>query len=422
MKINIDRLMSEVEYYGSHGLIPNEGVTRPSFSKSDYLVRKLFINQLEQMGLVVRIDPIANIWGKLVSRNENAQSIVIGSHLDTVPNGGKFDGALGVLVAKEIIQTLQENSVSLNHHLEIVSFTGEEANDFNLSTMGSRALTGKLDYATLVNTVNSTNELLSTFVKKAGGDLEKLVEIERDDLAVYLELHIEQGKRLERNNLSVGVVNGIVGIYREKIIVEGEQNHAGTTMMNDRSDALVSASEIVFSVERIARNVSSNAVATIGKFTVFPNTASIIPGRVELILEIRSMDRNERQVIIDEIYLELANIQEKNNVRILSENLLDQQESIFDEEMVGILQSSAELLEIPYVTIPSMAGHDATHLTDITKTAMIFVKSIDGKSHCHQELSLPKDIEKAANTMLHALLVADKQLHQQQQINHSTSC
>ena len=419
MKINIDRLMSEIEYYGDHGLIPNEGVTRPSFSENDYKIREIFVNHLKQMGLVVRIDPIANIWGKLVSHNENALSIVIGSHLDTVPNGGKFDGALGVLVAKEIIQTLQENDVMLNHHLEIVSFTGEEANDFNLSTMGSRALSGKLDYAALVNTVNSTNEFLSTFVKKAGGDLEKLVEIKRDDIAAYLELHIEQGKRLEKNNLSVGIVNGIVGIYRDKVIIEGEQNHAGTTMMGDRSDALVLASEIVLSVERIAKSVSSNVVATIGKFTVFPNTASIIPGRVELILEVRSVDKKERQATVDAIYKDINNIQEKNNVKIYSENLLDQQESIFDKEMVEILQNAAESLEIPYITIPSMAGHDATHLTDIAKTAMVFVKSIDGKSHCHEELSLPEDIEKATNAMLHALLVVDKQLDQWQQVDCS---
>ena len=343
MNINIDRLMKEIEYYGAHGFIPDEGVTRPSFSADDYTVREIFVNQLEQMGLDVRIDPIANIWGKLVSQNENAQSIVIGSHLDTVPNGGKYDGALGVLVAKEIIQTLQENGIALNHHLEIVSFTGEEANDFNLSTMGSRALTGKLDYETLVNAVNSANEPLSTFVKKAGGDLEKLADITRDDITAYLELHIEQGKKLENSNLSVGVVNGIVGIYRDKIIVEGEQNHAGTTMMNDRSDALVSASEIVLSVDRIAKSIASNAVATIGKLTVFPNTASIIPGCVELILEIRSVDKKERQKIVDEIYLDIAKIQEKNNVKIISENLLDQQESIFDKEMVEILQNVAEL-------------------------------------------------------------------------------
>ena len=421
MKINIDRLMTEIEYYGGHGFIPNEGVTRPSFSEDDYTIREILVNQLVQMGLVVRIDPIANIFGKLVSHNKNARSIVIGSHLDTVPNGGKFDGALGVLVAKEIIQTLQENNVLLNHHLEIVSFTGEEANDFNLSTMGSRALTGKLDYATLVNTVNSTNEFLSTFVKKAGGDLEKLAEIKRDDIAAYLELHIEQGKRLENNNLSVGVVNGIVGIYRDIIIIEGEQNHAGTTMMEDRSDALVLASEIVLSVERIAKSVPSNVVATIGKLTVFPNTASIIPGRVELILEIRSVDKKERQAIVDAIYKDINNLQEKNNVNIISENLLDQQESIFDEEMVEILQNAAESLEIPFITIPSMAGHDATHLTDIAKTAMVFVKSIGGKSHCHEELSLPEDIEKATNTMLHALLAVDKQLDQWQQVDCSIS-
>ncbi|MEH7123046.1 M20 family metallo-hydrolase [Bacillus sp. JJ1503] len=410
MKINIERLMQEIEYYAQYGQKPGEGITRPSFSEADYKVREVFINQLEKMGLHVQVDPIANIWAKIPSENENTSTIVIGSHLDTVPNGGKFDGALGVLVAKEIVQTLLENNFSLNHHLQIVSFTAEEPNDFNLSTMGSRALTGKLTYSQLMNASDSNGFQLSDAVKKAGGDLEKISEIKREDLAAYIELHIEQGKRLEKQDLSVGVVNQIVGIYRDQIQVFGEANHSGTTMMSDRMDTLTAVSEMVLAVEKVTRSFNTDAVATVGKLNVHPNAANIIPGRVDFILEIRSASREERKAIKESIYKEFERIQEARRVKILSENILDQQECTFDSDIVQYLQHAADSLEIAYTTFASMAGHDATHLADITKSAMIFVKSIDGKSHCPEELSLAEDIEKAANTMLHAVLLADKEI------------
>lgn len=410
MQININRLMQEIEYYAQYGWELDKGITRPSFSEEDYRVREVFINQLEKIGLLVTVDPIANIWAKLSSENENSSTIVIGSHLDTVPNGGKFDGALGVLVAKEIIQTLLENNISLKHHLEIVSFTAEEPNDFNLSTMGSRALTEKLTYSQLIKASDSKGTKLSDAVKKAGGDLEKLAEIKKENIAAYFELHIEQGQRLEKHNLSVGVVNRIVGIYRNYIQVYGEANHSGTTMMSDRMDALTAASEMVLAVEKVTRNFNTDAVATVGKLNVHPNAANIVPGLVDFILEIRSADREERMAIKREIDKEFDRIQNARKVNIVAENILDQQETTFDSDIVRLLRETADSLEIPYTTLASMAGHDATHLADITKTAMIFVKSIKGKSHCPEELSLAEDIADAANIMLHAVLKADSEL------------
>jgi N-carbamoyl-L-amino-acid hydrolase len=205
-------------------------------------------------------------------------------------------------------------------------------------------------------------------------------------------------------------VDGIVGIYRESIVIFGEHNHAGTTMMSDRSDALVASSKLVLEVDRIVRERATNAVATVGKLDVFPNVASIIPGKVELIIEIRAFDQEEREEITREIKKSLNEIKESYYVEIFSKNILDQRESWFDKDIVAILQEAAKSLEIPSTTLKSMAGHDATHLVDVTKAAMIFVKSIGGKSHSFDELSLPEDIEKAANTMLNAVLLADKKL------------
>lgn len=411
MRINIERLMQDIEFYAKYGSTLNQGITRPSFSEDDYKVREIFIDQLKNMGLSVSIDPIANIWGRLEGSQKQAQSIVIGSHLDTVPNGGKFDGALGVLAAKEIIQTLIDHQRVLKHPVEIVSFTAEEPNDFNISTMGSRALAGKLSYETLSRAKNSKQEDLASFVARAGGNLEELSAIQRKDIAAYLELHIEQGQRLERKGLSIGVVDGIVGIYRDVIIVEGSQNHSGTTMMIDRRDALVASSKIVTQVDEIARKYSArDAVATVGAFNVYPNAANIIPGRVELIFEIRSVFPEDRDGIKEEVHAYLSELEDQSEVKISIENILNQPEAVFDQDMVGFLCDAATSLQLPYTVFPSMAGHDATHLADISKTAMIFVKSIGGISHHQDELSLPADIEAAANTLLQALLLADQAL------------
>src|SRR5699024_7846485 len=269
--------------------------------------------------------------------------------LDTVPNGGKYDGALGVLAAKEVIQTLIDYNVTLNHPLEIVSFTAEEPNDFNLSTMGSRTLIGKLDQETLLKTTDSTGRRLKDAVAKAGGSLDKL-PVSRQDLTAFIELHIEQGKRLESANIPIGIVDNIVGIYRDQLKITGVANHAGTTMMQDRTDALTAASEVVLAVEDVLRDQDSDAVATVGKFDVSPNAANIIPGKVELIIEIRSRSAKERRHVRDKMYECFEEIAEKRNVAININNILDQQECDFDPDIVRALEDTANEMDIRYTT------------------------------------------------------------------------
>lgn len=410
MKINIERLLAEIERYASHGKDPDGGVTRPSFCEKDYEVRQLFVQQLKEIGLQVHIDSIANIWGTLAGNGNSDKPIVLGSHLDTVPNGGKYDGALGVLAAKEIVQTLRENGRTLNHPLQIVAFTAEESNEFNFSTMGSRAITGKLSRTDLSEVSNHNGLSLSEAVDRAGGDIDKIEPMERDAIAAFFELHIEQGKKLERQNLPLGVVDRIVGIYRDIVTIEGEQNHSGTTMMDERKDALAAAGEMVASVQRIAKALNTSAVATVGKFDVSPNAANIIPGRVEFILEVRSADKEERESLVESIHQSFDSIKEAYGVSISSENIYNTQESKFDEELTDFLKNAAEHLQIPHTVLPSMAGHDAMHMADLTKTAMLFVRSINGISHNPAELSLPDDIEKSVNVLLEAIVQADKGL------------
>jgi len=402
--------MNDIEAYSKYGLDFNGGVTRPSFSEADYILRDVFKTQLEEMGLEVTIDPIANIWGKFEGSAINNSTIVIGSHLDTVPNGGKFDGVLGVLVAKEIIQTLIDHKVKLKHNLEIVSFTAEESNEFNYSTMGSRAFAGKFTEAELIEAVDSKGIKLSDAVKKAGGDISKNDKLPNKNIAAYLELHIEQGRKLEKENLSIGIVDHIVGVYRDKVIVEGVANHSGTTIMEERQDALVAASEMVVSVQKHAKQVNSDAVATVGNLEVFPNATNVVPGRVEFMLEIRSANKIERELLIKDIKQSFNDISETHNVTLSIKNHLNHQECSFDKQLIGAMKDVAESLDHPYIVIPSMAGHDAMHMADITKAAMLFVKSVGGISHNPKEFTHAEDIRKGANTLLQVLLKIDEEL------------
>lgn len=408
MKIDIDRLMEEIERYAAYGKQASGGITRPSFSEEDYQVRDLFAQQLEELGMSVSVDAIANIWGTWEGNGSSEKPIVIGSHLDTVPNGGKFDGALGVLVAKEIVQTLVDQQHSLKHPLQVVSFTAEEANEFNFATMGSRSFVGKLTDKDLKDAHNNEGLKLEEAVKKAGGNISQLSDTSNKDLAAFFELHIEQGRKLEKQNLPVGVVNSIVGIWRDIVSIEGEQNHSGTTMMNERKDALAAAGEMVASVQRLAKQVNTDAVATVGKFDVFPNAANIIPGRVEFILEVRSADKKERESLVHAIHQSFDTVKENHGLKMSIKNIYDTQESEFDQELVSLLEQSAKTQNVPYTVIPSMAGHDAMHLAGVTKAAMLFVKSIKGISHNPEELSLKEDIEQSANVLLNAVLLADE--------------
>lgn len=412
MHINMDRLLTDIERYASYGKDSRGGVTRPSFSEADLEIRDVYIRELREMGLEVSVDGVANIWGKRRGTGKKAGSIVIGSHLDTVPNGGKYDGALGVLMAKEIVKTIMEHNISLDHDLEIVSFTAEESNDFYLSTMGSRAFVGRLTPDELKVACDSQGILLVDALEKAGGGMERFHEIEelKKDKKVFIELHIEQGKRLEAKNIAVAVVDKAVGIYRSKVTVFGEANHSGTTMMAHRKDALTAAAEMILEVERLSTEDQTDLVGTVGRLNLFPNTVNTVPGQVEFVLEVRGETEEQIHQVVREIQAGWARIGERRQVTIEQNVMLDQKPALFDSEVVSIIQNTAEELSEPYLTLASMAVHDAVHMSAIAKSAMIFVKSIDGKSHCPDEYSIPEDIEKVGQVFLQAVIKMDQLL------------
>ncbi len=398
----------DIERYATYGKNEYGGVTRPSFSPADHKVRQLFIEELTEMGLQVAIDGAANIWGKYKGTGKKEGSIVIGSHLDSVPNGGKYDGPLGVLMAKEIVKSLIESNIRLDHDIEIVSFTAEESNDFNLSTFGSRSFVGRLTAEMVKGARDLKGARLSDELIKVNGGIDKfgMMKSMHSKKKAFIELHIEQGQRLENANIPMAVINSVVGTYRSTVRVLGQPNHSGTTMMKDRKDALTAASEMILAVERYCSD-KGNVVGTVGKLTVSPNAANIIPGQIDFILEVRAEKSETIQRTVKDIQEVWREIATSRDVEIQQEVFLDQKPEVLDEEIVTCLVETAREMNEPCLILPSMAVHDAAHMASVTKSAMVFVKSINGKSHCPEEYSHPDDIEKAGNLILYGIINLD---------------
>lgn len=412
ISINLARLKADIEELGQFGKNAKGGLDRTTFTSSELAARKWLKSRLDQLDLVVRVDEAANIWGKRTG-SRDLPSIVFGSHIDTVPNGGKYDGALGVLMAIEVLRILADNGVVTRHPLEFVSFSAEEPNPFGLSTFGSRAVSGKLTRANIIDVADAAGTKLTDALRSAGGNPEQFANCKRQpkELSAYLEVHIEQGKRLVNHAIPIGIVTAITGIYREQITVIGEANHAGTTLMEDRRDALTAASELVLALEAAClRHPSNEAVGTIGKLIVSPNAPNIIPDKVIMSLEIRGKTSLEIKEVLTAFTRECLACKEKRAVQIERKMVLEQAPAEMDEVVMEAIKTSAELLHFPYLVLGSMAGHDAAHMAAITRSGMIFVPSVGGKSHCPEEESRLKDIEKAANVLLHSILLLDEKL------------
>lgn len=412
LSINIARLKADIEELGQIGINALGGLDRTTFTASELTARNWLKSHLHNLQLLVEIDQAANIWGKRKGE-ELLPSIVFGSHIDTVPNGGKYDGALGVLIALEVMRVLEENEITTRHPLQLVSFSAEEPNPFGLSTFGSRAVTGKLTKKHILNVTDGAGTPLTDALKAAGGDPDNFEKclLQPEEISAYLEVHIEQGKRLLSRSIPIGIVTVITGIYREEITVIGEANHAGTTLMVDRKDALTAASELILSLERACLiHPSSEAVGTIGKMNITPNAPNIIPDTVCMTLEIRGESSKEIQEILAVFEIACLLVNENRSVQIKRKVILNQPPALMDEFVIQAMIENAETLDYPYYLLGSMAGHDAVHMAAITKSGMLFVPSLEGKSHCPEEESRIEDIEKAANTLLQTILSLDQKL------------
>lgn len=413
-KINGKRLIKNLFDMAQFGMNEKGGIDRTLGSQADYDTRKWIEKYWgERLKLTCDVDAIANIWGEKNGK-ENLLPIVIGSHHDAVPDGGKYDGSMGVLIATEVMESILENDIRLRHPLKLISFTGEEPNPYDFSTLGSKVISGRLGIEDLEKSSHrETGESLRSCIARLGGNIDELekARIMPGNIAAFLEVHNELGGYLESKNASVSGVSTITGIYREAVRAVGESNHAGTTMMQDRKDAFLAMGELAVEMDKATRNINNpHVVATMGYVKLTPNEANIIPGITESIVDIRAVDRNRTQQIIDAMSETIEQIEEKRHVKFIRKCILDQPARIMDADIAQIVHEEIESNGEQALDTVSMAGHDAANMQLITKSGMIFVKSIGGKGHCREEYSKEEDIVKAAQVAMNVIIRLDREL------------
>ena len=385
-----------------------EGMLRVAYSPEDIAGRDYAIKMMQEAGLETHIDTAGNIIGRRPGSDDSLPAIAMGSHTDTVPKGGKYDGALGVMAAIEVIRTLEEQGHNTRHPLEVINFTNEEGTRFHRWLVGSRSMSGLLEQEDL-DAVDDDGLSLGPCLADIGGDISRIEEAVRKpgELAAYFELHIEQGPYLDRSGTPIGVVTGITGRAVFEVEIEGKANHAGTTPMSTRRDALVSASKLVLAIQKMAAEQEICRVSTVGSIKAVPNAVNVIPGSASIGLEFRDTDmealasaEQELQRITDQ-----AVIDDAVDIDVIRHRFTTSVP--ITPDMQAMVAEAAENCGFEWESLPSGAGHDAQAVANIAPVAMIFVPSVDGISHSKEEYSTPQDCANGAQVLLELLLLAD---------------
>lgn len=405
LRVNAKRLEQGIAALAEFGKNAHGGLDRVAFSDADIQGHKYLISLMKDAGLDVRVDEAGNIIGRREGLMPERPPIMFGSHSDTVPDGGKYDGALGVLGAIECAQVLHENNIITQHPLEVVVFTDEEG-----GLVGSRAMTGTLTPDAL-EVVSHSRKTVRQGIIDLGGNPEKLDRVARKegDIKAFLEIHIEQGKILETKNIDIGVVEGIVGISWWNVTIEGFSNHAGTTPMDMRQDALLAASHLVIAVNRVVTSVPGRQVGTVGRIKAEPGAPNVIPGKVVMSLELRDLSGEKIQSLYEKIEKEAQDIAERTETKITFSSIDAMAiPAPTDTRIRKYIDESAKELGLSTLFMPSGAGHDAQDMAKIAPTGMIFIPSVGGISHSPKEYSRPEDIVNGVNVLLHTILKIDR--------------
>ncbi|HUO63560.1 MAG TPA: Zn-dependent hydrolase [Terriglobales bacterium] len=397
MRINRRRLEESMEALGRIGATAKGGLNRVALTDDDRRGRDLLVTWMREAGLTVTVDQMGNIFGQRAGA-DGLPAVLMGSHADSVPTGGKYDGQLGVLCALEVIRTLNDGKVQTRHPIAMAIFTNEEGARFQPAMIGSGVMAGKIPLEDAYNARDRDGFRL-------GDELERIGYLGSEPciprpLRAYLELHIEQGPILEEENLPVGVVEGIVAIAWSRVTLTGVQDHAGPTPMRIRHDALVAAAEIVRGVREIPRKIGGDMVSTVGRLDVTPNIPNAIPGRVTMSIDLRAPDEHHitRGLgLVDRLVKDAARAE---GVAYELEHYWRVPRTRFDLEVVDTIEGAVRSLGCGHRRILSGAGHDAQYMAAICPTGMIFVPSRDGRSHCEEEFTPMDDIEHGANTLL----------------------
>ncbi len=401
------RLNGWLETLSEFGRNELGGVTRPAYSDDDLAARTFVIEQMRRAGLATEIDAAGNIIGRRPGSDAALPPLGTGSHIDSVPEGGRYDGCVGSIAAIEVARTLNDARVRLRHPLEVIIFQNEEN-----GKVGSKALRGE-DPSNYLDFVTNSGYTVREGIRRIGGDPERVTGVKRapGSLAAFVELHIEQGGTLEAESAQIGVVQGIVGIRRWNVVVEGFANHAGTTPMDRRRDALLAAARLVDAVNAAVRARPGRQVGTVGMLRAQPGAANVIAGRAELTIELRDLSMS----VIDEIFADIEQrarrIGESSGTTFAFEPVYRTEPASCDPSLQGVIEAEAKAQGLVTLSLPSGAGHDAQEMAGIAPIGMIFVPSRGGISHSAEEYTAPEQIEAGANVLLHTLVRLDRTLH-----------
>jgi len=403
LRVNGKRISDHLAALSEFGKNPQGGVSRVAYSEADLLGREYAMVLMRAAKLDVRVDFAGNLVGRRAGSDPSLPPLVMGSHIDSVPEGGNYDGDVGSMGAIEAAQTLAENNVATRHPIEVIIFQNEEG-----GTIGSHALSGELTEKQL-GLMTRSGRTIREGIKFIGGNPDMLASARRKpgSIAAYLELHIEQGGILDAEKINIGVVEGIVGITQWDVTIEGFANHAGTTPMNQRRDAMLAAARFIDAVNRIVTGVPGRQVGTVGRLQALPGAYNVIPGKVVLGLELRDLDANKVQMLFERIGAEARQIAEATGTQFGFNEVNSIDPALTDLRIRKLIDDTAKGLGFTTKLLPSGAGHDAQEMARLGPVGMIFVPSVAGISHSPREFSRPEDIANGADVLLHTLLKLD---------------
>ncbi len=409
--VDSQRLQGTLEKLSEFGKNPEGGVTRIGFSETEMGARDYVIGLMKNAGLEVRVDPAGNIFGRRAG-SEKLPILLFGSHIDSVMHGGNFDGDVGSLGAIEVIRALNDGKVKTRHPLEVVIWTNEEGNHFSLGTLGSGVAAGLLG-TEILERKDDQGLTLADWLRRYGQDPAHLTDarIPRGALAAFVELHIEQGPNLDEGKIPVGVVQGIVGLKRWKCLATGFANHAGTTPMNRRKDALAAASRDVLAVREVVRSETGRQVGTVGYMKAEPGAINVIPGRVEFPVELRDLDDAKIDRMWERVQEKFRQTDKEENVETKCTPLDDVASARSDPGIQNAIRDAAKSLGLATMDLPSSAVQDSQQIAKIAPMGMIFVPSRDGISHSPKEFTSWQDVASGAEVLYRVVLLLDERLN-----------
>lgn len=404
LRINGARLQSTLEDMARIGGTPNGGVQRLTLSDEDKQARDLLVSWFREMDMEITVDSMGNIFGKLPGKNPDLPPVMSGSHVDSQPKGGRFDGILGVMGALEAARTIHESGVELERPFVVVDWTNEEGSRFAPAMVASGVWAGKLDQDWAYARTDINGKVLGEELERIG--YRGKAECRAFPVHAYYEYHIEQGPVLESKGMTIGVPKGILCLHWYDIRLKGTANQVGPTPMEGRNDALVAAAEMILKVNKLPGKMGGNMVATVGEIHNHPNSRNIIPDGVHFTVDIRSWDDGLAIRAWEDVKADFISIAEANGCPIEIEETWRVEHTPFDPKLVDIVMASSQALGYSTNKMVSGAGHDASYMTMCAPTAMIFVPSIGGRSHVEVEDTTWEDCEAGGNVLLQCVLAS----------------